>query len=184
VAIRTPHNRGFTAPRRSFTIAPVVKRPAGGGRFAKGAPTLGRRKTLKSAQPYPNPPNWWLGVVGEWVVYWYLTDRKRYVEGLDFYYQAPVHAPYLFRAKNFTRVDFLVDLGPKSRAGRIGHYSALALDPITAFTHPDPQADKRKRASLELGGYLLIFLQTEPMKLNPPRIIDAALKGKDLSNRA
>jgi hypothetical protein len=119
MAVRTPHNRGFAAPRRSFNVNPVVRRPSGGG-----------------------------------------------------------------RARDFTRVDFLVDLGPRSRAGRIGHYSALALDPITPFTHPDPQADKDKRTSLELGGYLLVFLDTEPMKLNPKRIIEAALVGKDLSSRA
>ena len=184
MAIRTPHNRGFSAPRRSFNRNPALRRFSGGGRFATGAPTLGRRKQLRFAQPYPNPPNWWLGVVGEWVVYWYLTDRKHYKEGLDFYYQAPVYAPFLFRSRDFTRVDFLVDLGPRSRAGRIGHYSALALDPITAFTHPDPQADKNKRTSLEFGGYLLVFLETEAMKLNPDRIVGEALKGKDLRSRA
>lgn len=184
MAIRTPHNRGFKNPRRTFNVNPVVKRPSGGGRFAKGAPTVGRRKGITFGLPYPAPPKWWFGPTGEWVVYWYLTARKRYKEGLDFYYQAPVYAPYLFRSRDFTRVDFLVDLGPTSRAGRIGHYSALALDPITPFTHPDPQMDKNKRTSLELGGYLLVFLDTEPMKLNPARIIDAALKGKDLSSRA
>lgn len=181
--IRTPVNRGFQNPRRVFNVTPVVRRPSGGGRFAAGAPTLGRRRTIQFGQVYPNPPNWWKGVVGEWVVYWYLTARKHYKVGLDFYYQAAVYAPYLFRSRNFTRVDFLVDLGPRSRAGRIGHYTALALDPITPFTHPNPQLDKAKRASLELGGYLLIFLDTVPLKLNPQRIIEAALRGRDLSSR-
>jgi hypothetical protein len=184
MAIRTPTNRGFSNPRRSFEVNPVVKRPSGGGRFAKGAPTLGRRRKIVFGLPYPNPPSWWHGVVGEWVIYWYLTVRKRFKEGLDFYYQAPVYAPFLFRSRDFTRVDFLVDLGPRSRAGRIGHYSALAFDPFTQFTHPNPQADKDKRTSLELGGYLLIFMETQALKLNPQRIVEAGLKGQDLSNRA
>lgn len=184
MAIRTPHNRGFRNPRRVFMVNPALRHGVSQVRFVKGAPTLGRRRGLRFGQPYPNPPKWWLGVIGEWVVYWYLTARKRFVEGKDFYYQAAVFAPYLFRARDFTRVDFLVDLGPHSRLGRIGNYTALALDPITPFTHPDPQRDKDKRTSLQLGGYLLIFIEEGPLKQNPQRVMEAALRGKDLSSRA
>jgi hypothetical protein len=183
VATRTPVNRGFSAPRRVFEVNPVISRPYGGGRFAPGAPTIGRRYVIARGLAYPNPPKWWRGVVGEWIIYWYLTEKKRFKEGLDFYYQAPVYAPFLFRSRDFTRVDFLVDLGPNSRAGRIGHYSALAWDPITPFTHPDPQADKNKRIALEFGGYLLVFMETEQLKLNPRRVIEAGLVGRDLSSR-
>lgn len=184
MAIRTPINRGFKNPRRVFTVNPLVARPYAGGRALKGAPSIPRTKGPKGSQAYPNPPGWWFGPVAEWVVYWYLTTRKHFKEGLDFYYQAPVFAPGLFRNRNFTRVDFLVDLGPTARAGQIGHYSALAMDPFTAFTHPDPQLDKDKRTALELGHYLLIFLEEMALKMNPQRVVDAALKGRDLSNRA
>lgn len=184
MAIRTPVNRGFSNPRRVFVVNPALRHGPSLGRFAKGAPTLGRRRGLQFNQAYPNPPKWWLGVVGEWVVYWYLTARKHFKEGLDFYYQAPVYAPYIFRSRDFTRVDFLVDLGPRSRLGMIGRYTALALDPITQFTHPDPQHDKDKRTALALGGYLLIFLDEQPLKLNPQRVVESALRGRDLSSRA
>lgn len=176
-------NRGFRNPRRVFSRNPTISHLYAGGRTLPGAPKLGRRRGINPGQAYPNPPRWWMGPVGEWIIYWYLTARKRYKEGLDFYYQAPVFAPTLFASRDFTRVDFLIDLGPRSRAGQIGRYSALALDPITPFTHPDPQADKDKRTALELGGYLLIFIDTDALKMNPQRIIDEALKGHDLSSR-
>jgi hypothetical protein len=180
---RTPQNRGFADPRRVFSVNPRVDHTYAGGRTLPGAPKLGRRRGITFGQPYPNPPRWWQGVVGEWIVYWYLSYRKRYKEGLDFFYQAPVHADGLFRGRDFTRVDFLVDLGPRSRAGQIGRYTAVCFDPITPFTHPDPQADKNKRTALELSGYLLIFMDTDALKMNPQRIIEAGLKGRDLSNR-
>ena len=182
---RTPINRGFSAPRDVFLVNP--QRP---GRTSApsvsltGAPQIGRRLTFHKNQPYPDMPKWWQGPVTEWIVFWYLTDRKHYVEGRDFYYQAPIFVPYLFQSRDFTRADFIVDLGPLSQAGQIGRYTALVFDPITAFTHPDPQFDKDRRTELDKQGYLLIFMEGEALKMSPKRIIDAALVGRDLSSRA
>lgn len=180
---RTTTNRGFKNPRRRWNINPVVSRPYAGGRTLPGAPLLPRRLVLEKYQPYPNPPNWFLGPIGEWILYWYFTEKKHWLEGKDFYYQAPVFAPFLFSSRDFTRVDFLVDLGPTSAAGQIANYQALALDPITPFTHPDPAFDKRRRAELDAAGYLLIFLETSALEGNPTVIIEAALRGRDLSSR-
>lgn len=182
---RTPVNRGFTAPRRVFLVNPEVERPYTGGRFARGAPTTGRRYTFHRGQAYPDPPRWWLGPLAEWIVYWYLTARRKFEEGVDFYYQAPIFVPYLFQSRDFTRADFLVDLGPRSKAGQIGRYTALVLDPITEFTHPDPQFDRDRRAELDKQGYLLVFLDGEKLKTDYKRLIDAAVdEGRDLSSRA
>lgn len=183
MATRTPVNSGFSAPRGTFNVNPEVDRPYTGGRLAPGAPGLGRRPRLKKGQTYPDPPRWWLGPVPEWIVYWYLIWRKKYEEGKDFYYQAPVFVPFLFQSRDFTRIDFLIDLGPLSKAGMIAGFTALCLDPFTEFTHPDPQADKDKRTELEKQGYLLIFLDVEMLKNGPRRVIEAALRGQDLSNR-
>lgn len=179
---RTPVNRGFKNPRASRQVNPVVNRPYAGGRGLQGAPGFKRERVAKY-QPYPNPPDWWLGPLGEWIVYWYFTQRKHWEEGRDFYYQAPVFAPFLFSSRDFTRVDFLVDFGPDSRAGQIGRYTALALDPITAFTHPDPAFDKRRRTELEDAGYLLVFLETSMLTTNPQDVLEKALRGQDVSSR-
>jgi hypothetical protein len=183
MAMRTPVNRGFSAPRRSFNVNPVVARKYAGGANLPGTPKLGRRARLARFIPYPPPPPWWSGVIAEWAVYWYLTTRKHFQEGKDFYYQAPVFAPHLFRARDFTRVDFLVDLGPRSRAGQIGKYTALAMDPFTNFTHPNIQLDKDKRSDLDLDGYLLIFLYEPQLLLGPGYLVEEALRGRDHSSR-
>lgn len=180
---RTPHNRGFTWQRGRRLVNPVVARPYAGGRTLPGAPLIGRTVKPKNQQPFPNPPKTWTASVGEWVVYWYLTRVKRYVENQDFYYQAPVFAPYLFTSRDFTRVDFLIDFGPQSQAAPIGDYRALCFDPITAFTHPDPRLDKEKRRELADAGYLLIFLETSDLMTRPKEVIEAGLLGHDISSR-
>lgn len=180
---RTPVNRGFANPRAVFSVNPTIERPYTGGILQRGAPTVGRRLTFHKGQAFPDAPRWWLGPVNEWIVYWYLTFKKHYEEGRDFYYQAPVFVPFLFQSRDFTRIDFLVDLGPRSRAGKLGKYTALALDPFTEFTHPNPQADRDKRTELDKAGYLLIFLDATMLQGAPARVIEAALQGQDLSNR-
>lgn len=180
---RTPHNRGFSNQRARRLVNPDVKRVYGGGRSLPGAPNLGRRRGPTQAQPYPNPPDNWLASVGEWIVYWWLTEVKRWQEGKDFYYQAPVFAPFLFSSRDFTRVDFLLDYGPQSAVPPFGRYRALALDPITAFTHPDPEFDKDRRDELEEAGYLLIFLETDHLKTRPQEVLEAAIRGRDESSR-
>jgi hypothetical protein len=181
--MRTPINRGFKNPRRVWSVNPVVARPYAGGRTMKGAPLIGARSKITPYQPYPNPPLWFMGPTGEWILYWYFTERKSWQEGKDFYYQAALFAPFLFSSRDFTRVDFLVDFGPTSQAYRIGNFKALALDPITAFTHPDPAFDKRRRAELGEAGYLLIFLETSMLEANPQDVIEKALRGLDVSTR-
>lgn len=180
---RTPNNRGFTWQRGRRLVNPVVARPYAGGRTLPGAPLIQRTKKVPKGQPYPNPPPTWTASVGEWVVYWYLTRVKKYVEKQDFYYQSPVFAPYLFSSRDFTRVDFLIDFGPQSQAAPIGDYKALCFDPITAFTHPDMRLDKEKRRELADAGYLLIFLETTDLLLRPRELIEAGLVGRDLSSR-
>lgn len=176
-----PRYRGFTVSSRVKRIVnPAVARAYAGGRVVG----LGRRRTVRPFQPYPNPPTWWLASLGEWVVYWYFTQVKRFVEGKDFYYQAPVFAPFLFSSRDFTRVDFLVDFGPDSKAGQVGDYKALAIDPITAFTHPDAAFDKRRRVELDEAGYLLVFLETTDLTTRPREVLELALRGIDVSSRA
>lgn len=163
-------------------MAPVLARYRSSASL-KGAPGIGRRNTIKPYQPYPNAPAWWQGPVTEWIVYWYLTYIKRWQKDKDFYYQAPLFAPYLFSSRDFTRVDFLIDLGSNSAAGAIGRYRALAFDPITPFTHPDPAFDRRRRDELEAAGYLLIFLESTMLEINPRDVIEKALRGQDVSSR-
>lgn len=181
--IRTPTNRGFSAPRARRLTNPTISRRYAGGRTLAGAPGIGRRRGPSTSQPYPNPPRWWMAPIGEWIVYWYLSQVKKWEQNRDFYYQAPVYAPFLFSSRDFTRVDFLVDFGPNSRAGQIAHYTALCLDPITPFTHPDPAFDKRRRAELDEAGYLLVFLEDHMLKQRPREILEAALRGQDFSSR-
>lgn len=180
---RTPHNRGFSNQRARRLVNPSVARPYAGGRTLPGAPTLGKRQTVVPNLPYPQPPSWWMASLGEWIVYWWLTEVKKYQEGKDFYYQAPVFAPFLFSSRDFTRVDFLLDYGPQSAVPPIGRYRALALDPITAFTHPDPNFDRDRRNELEAAGYLLIFLETDHLRTRPKEVLEAALRGRDESSR-
>lgn len=180
---KTKMNRGFKNPRAVRLINPKISRPYAGGISLPGAPKLGRRERIQEGQEWPPPPDWWPTPTSEWIVYWYLTERKHFKEGVDFYYQAPVFLPYLFSSRDFTRVDFLLDLGPSSRIGTIDRYTALCFDPITNFTHPNPAFDKARRAELDTAGYLLIFLEDYDIKLRPKAIIESALRGRDESSR-
>lgn len=182
-SIRTPVNRGFRFRRSRRVVNPIISRRYAGGRTLPGAPLIGRRQGVKRALLYPNPPLTWSASLGEWVVFWYLRYIKKYELNVDFYYQAPVFAPFLFSSRDFTRVDFLIDFGIGSKAAPVGDYKALCLDPITPFTHPDPELDKEKRNELALAGYLLIFLETDQLLTDPKRVIEAALSGNDLSSR-
>lgn len=183
VEIRTPRNRGYSAPRARRLVNPVTSRYRSSANLT-GAPLIGRRQTVKRVQPFPNPPRWWQGPRTEWIVYWYLTKVKRWQEDKDFYYQAPVFAPFLFSSRDFTRVDFLIDFGPASEAGQIGRYRALGLDPITPFTHPDPAFDRRRRDELEEAGYLLVFIEGSMLETNPRDVLEQALRGRDVSTRS
>ncbi len=181
---RTPVNRGFHYNKRGRRLTnPTVARPYAGGRSLPGAPDIGKRLSIKPYQPYPDMPNWWLGPIGEWIVYWWCTQIKHYQENKDFYYQAALFAPFLFSSRDFTRVDFLLDYGPQSAVPPVGRYRALCLDPITAFTHPDPHFDKERRNELEEAGYLLIFLETHDLETRPLEVLDDALRGRDVSSR-
>lgn len=182
VPYRTPVNRGFKNPRARRYVNPTLSR-YNSSQSLKNAPKIGRRKSIPKWQPYPNPPAWWQGPIGEWILWWYFTVIKKWQPNKDFYYQAPVFAPFLFSSRDFTRVDFLVDFGPQSAAGQLGRYKALALDPITPFTHPDPSFDRRRRDELEAAGYLLIFLEGSMLATNPRDVIEKALRGQDVSSR-
>lgn len=181
--IRTPANRGFHNKRGRRLVNPTVNRPYAGGRQLAGAPGIGKRDTITRQQPYPNPPAWWMGPVGEWICYDYFTRVKHWQENKDFYYQAPVFSPFLFSSRDFTRVDFLLDYGPQSAVPPVGRYRALALDPISAFTHPNPQHDRDRRNELEEAGYLLIFLEDFDLKLRPKEVLELAIRGRDVSSR-
>ena len=180
---RTPRNRGFSNQRARRLVNPTVNRPYAGGRSLPGAPSLGRRQSVTPELPYAPMPDTWMASLGEWIVYDWLTRVKRYKEGVDFYYQAPVFAPFLFSSRDFTRVDFLLDYGPQSSVPPVGRYRALALDPITHFTHPNPNFDRDRRNELEQAGYLLIFLETDHLRTRPRDVLEAALRGRDESSR-
>ena len=90
---RTPKNRGFSNQRARRLVNPTVNRLYGGGRTLPGAPSLGRRQSVTPELPYAPMPDTWMASLGEWIVYDWLTRVKRYKEGVDFYYQAPVFAP-------------------------------------------------------------------------------------------
>jgi hypothetical protein len=75
-----------------------------------------------------------------------------------------------------TRVDFLIP-----GYGDAG-YEALAIDPSNAWTHPHPDVDLFKRATLATQANLqLVWIETARLEAGDTEVIEAALKGDDQS---
>jgi len=152
------------------------------GASLAGAPGGYQEEQIRYGREWPPAPAWWWHSEEEWIVYWYLKNKLKYVEGQDFYYQGRVYVPYLYQGKDFTQADFIIDLGPESPAGTLGDLTALVFDPFTEFTH-DHDLDYRRWQALEDEGYGLIFMAEHDIKWRLAFTIAEGLKGKDLSNR-
>lgn len=157
------------------------------GHNLDGAPTIEVRKEQAVDRPYPKPPPTWQASELEWIVYWWFKYKERWEENKDFYFNGRIFVPGLFSSSPFTQVDFIIDLGPTSRAGTIIPYSAIVLDPFTEFTH-DIRVDRDRRLALENDAgngnhYLLIFMSEQDVKNRTEYVITEALRGIDHSNR-
>lgn len=181
---RTTRVRGFQRRGVGAQVkAPRLPRPRLPGWAVAGAPTIQRPRTPSHTYIFPAPPPDWLASIGEWVVFWYLMYVKRWPLNETWYYNGRVFLPYFYTSQDFTQSDFIVDLGPLSAAGMLAGYTAMVLDPITPFTHPDPQHDKDRRDALGGEGYLLVFLEEHDLLFQTRRVLEAALRGQDLSTR-
>ncbi len=181
MARRPGSNRGFKAPRRGGVQNPQIQRTGYRGRALPGAPPV-PPAAVRRIHIYPNVPSDWLYSEGEWIVHWYLTERRRFEEGKDFYHQSRIFAPYLFSNRNFTQADFIVDLGPRSKLGPIGNFKALVLDPFADFTH-NYDFDMQRKRDLDLQRYRLVFLDIFDLENRTEEVIERALGGEDLSSR-
>lgn len=134
------------------------------------------------------PPDWPPGSsVNEWACQWWLTEDQGLVQGEDFDRQIAVEAIGLFTGKPFTRIDFLFRIGAGRRASAPGDFDYLAWDPITPYTHPDPNEDWEKRRVLAANDHpnrtWLVWI--DPVVLDwPDAVLPQALLGVDLSMRA
>lgn len=178
-------DRGWTvrgrSKRPSFTPRRVAISQAHRSRALRGAVGTGRRYGYPQDRPWTRLPASWLGPATEYAVYWYLTkhgvgpQRRKLREGRDFFYQRGLAAPGLFFRKPFTRGDFILP-----RYGRA--VRGLVIDPISFFTHPSPWFDRRKRRILALAGWRVVFIEDYMLANNPRFVIEAALRGADLSH--
>jgi len=162
--------RGATTPRLPRAELPGLT----------GVP---RAKTPTHTYVWPPPPQTWLASIGEWITFWYLMYIKRWEFNRTWYYNGRVFLPFYFASRDWTQADFIVDLGPGSQAGMLAPYRAIVLDPITPFTHPDPQRDRDRRTALDEEGYLLIFLEEWALMFQTRRVLEDALRGRDVSTR-
>lgn len=182
---RTTRVRGFQRRGVGAQVKPpTLPRPRLPGHGVAGAPAAPRPHTPTHTYIFPPPPPEWLASIGEWIVFWYLDRVKRWTYGQTWYYNSRLFLPYFYTSKDFTQADFIVDLGPSSQAGMLTPYTALVLDPITPFTHPDPGHDKDRRDALAAEGYRLVFLDEVPLKFQTRQVLEAALRGRDTSSRS
>lgn len=180
--IRRNVNRGFRNPRRPGSVNPRVRGQEGiRGREVEGAPKVPKPKPLRQFS-YKEMPGSWGYSLGEWIVYWYLTERKRFRLEEDFYHQSFAYAPFLYAGRDDTRADFLIVYGALTRLGYNSTYKALIFDPYSEFTH-DVETDERRRRELADEGYQLIFMDQDALERDYANIIESGLKGRDLSNR-
>lgn len=179
-------NRGFKAPRRKGVVNPRVRKQEGtrGAVVATAVPIPHSNAIGKTAYTWPPPPAWWLHSVGEWIVYWYLTEKRKFKLDVDFYYQSHVYADTLFANVPFTQADFLIDLGADTKLGDWGGYTGLVLDPFVEFTH-DYAFDLERARVLNDHGYALVYLEEGALELETEWLIEEALRppGHDHSNR-
>lgn len=148
-----------------------------------GAPVIPRARIPASLLlPYkPMPPSWPNSLL-EWVTFDYLTRVKHFTIFVDFQFQAAVPAPGL-NGKGFTRADFLVLPGGKAGLPDGFYPRGLILNPISPFTHPSRAKDTIERLILGNNGFLEIFLDDVPLLATPRFVIEAGLRGRDLSSR-
>lgn len=152
------------------------------GSDSAAAPGGFRDEADDSGRTWPDAPASWLFSLEEWIVYWYLKYKLRFVEGEDFYHNGRIFVPYLFQSRDFTQSDFIIDLGAESRVGSIGNIKALVLDPFTEFTHVRAN-DWKRWVALHDEGYGLIFMASDDVKERTALVVAEALKGRDISNR-
>lgn len=183
-------HRSRVSPYRGFSRTHRTQRPRPPhrptyhprGRNLPTAPTVAGVKIDQTYHVWPPPPPTWAGPLEEWIVFWYLTAIKRYREGIDFYYQAALYVGSLFKSRDFTRGDFLINYGPESKAGAVSGVRGLVLDPFTEFTH-SITLDKLRRTALALAGYRLVFIGQPMLESMTFYVMEQALKGHDISNR-
>lgn len=179
---------------------PDLRLPSLPGSFPTGG---GPRYKLRDNEPYPPPPAWFVNSLGEWVVWYYLTEHRAQlgngpnlrpvtetqppVRGLTFFYQIKVEALGLFSLTPTTRIDFFLP-----GFGQAG-YDALILDPYNEVVHGGFGAefgagydlDIMKRQILaEQANAQLIWLHSSRLDAGDWDMIEAALRGEDQSPRA
>lgn len=149
------------------------------------------RVDLIETPPWQSPPDWWppASSVEEWACYWWLTQPPRnFVEGLHFRRQVAMEAVGLFTGKQFTRIDFLFQIGGPSGATAPGDADWLAWDPYNTFTHPDRELDIEKREILANNDHpnttALVWIESGMLLGWPDAVLPSALRGVDLSPRA
>jgi hypothetical protein len=176
-------NRGFKNPRRAGVINPrILRLQTTEGRRDPTAPKLPKVRELGVSQPYGDMPDWWQYSLGEWIVYWYLVYVKHFVPEKDFYHQSIAFVPFLYQDIDVTQADFLLDYGPDTPLGVSNRYKALIFDPFDPFTH-DMDTDIKRRMLAGEAGYLIVFMLQAMLESIPETVIEAGLKGKDLSDR-
>lgn len=152
-------------------------------RRLEGAPLVPYvRDQRNQREPWRDVPPGFPGSNLEYAVWWYFTEEgiqpnhRKLIPGRDFFWQRAQAAPGLFIGQGFTRSDFVLPGWPGAPRG-------IVLDPLTAFTHSSAWFDLRKRNILLGRGWKVIFLDGMPLLSSPRTIIEAALKGVDLSRR-
>lgn len=178
---------GEIARGYELDISPGIQNPAVAGlrtpgRQLGGAPYVPHIEEVVE-HVWPDPPETWGFSVGEWVVYWYLKYFLKWEEGIDWYHNGRVWLQGFHASNNFTPVDFIIDLGPGTRLGVYGKYTARVLDPITDYTHQNKVYDRERRNALAEEGYDLIFLDWWDLEWRTHHIIPQALRGIDESSR-
>jgi hypothetical protein len=175
-----------------------LRLPSLPGEFA-GQGQRRQRYRLQEAEPYPAQPDWFLGSLGEWVVYYYLTQvhrpRFREITQRDppdggtyrFFHQIQAQAAGLFALTPTTRIDFYLP-----NFGGMG-YRALVLDPYNETVHggfggegeDGLELDYAKRRILaDAESIRLVWLHSARLDAGDFSVIEAALGGRDESPRA
>lgn len=160
-----------------------------------------RYRLAARREPYPPKPDWFLNSLGEWVVYWYLSQGREQVgnganfrrvsegqppiQANSFFYQIRLEALGLFALTATTRIDFyLPGLGGPG-------YRGLVLDPYNEAVHggfgvgnEGLALDLAKRQVLaEQAQARLIWLHSSRLDAGDFETIEQALAGHDLSPR-
>lgn len=169
---------------------PRPPRPPSLQRNVPGAPRAPRSQEVdaRTLQPYPDPPANWSGPLTEWVVWWWLTKRERYVPNRDFVYQPAIGTEIAVggptNSKGFVRADFLIV--PQGQHGPMGYpyVNGLVINPITPFTHPSKAKDQLERSVFATLGYLEVFIDGDDLTgptARPATVMRLALRGVDVS---